>query len=33
MIVALQIRKNHLKSALGVSIKDWIPKKKIMIDN
>ena len=33
MLVAMQIGKSHLKSALGGSIKDWIPKKIIMLDN
>ena len=33
MLVAMQIRKSHLKSALDGSIKDWITKKIIMLDN
>ena len=33
MIVVMQIGKSHLKSAFGVSIKDWILQKILILDN
>ena len=33
MLDAMQIGKSHLKSALAGSIKDWIPKKIIILIN